>query len=194
MEYTASDSHTFLAFWRPRTVPRMPGIAAGHVVVPIVTGLNSITFPKLSLTIQPTNTISAQNVLGIQYALSSLATGIGKAYLVCRNIFVLLAFLSLVYGIVECALGNAAGVLPIVMTVFWMGMSRLMANRLILSLGEGEVAMETKVRELSRSYLGDELEVKFGRCMQWVEVMVPGYRPPAMNVVSGVPVPMGVPI
>jgi hypothetical protein len=79
-----------------------------------------------------------------------------------------------------------------VMMVFWMGMARMLANRMITALGEGEIVMESKVEELSRAYLGSDRAVKLGRSMQWVTVSASNYHPPPM--MAAIAVPMGVPV
>lgn len=186
------ESHSFLAFWKPRYLPRLPPSSDSVLIVPLTLHWNSFSYPSLSQAIPVTGSLTPQNVLGIQFALGALATGVGKSYLVCRNLFILLAVLSMAWGIAQVCFGNAFGIVNIVMMVFWMGMARVMANRMITALGEGEITMESKVEELSRAYLGADRAIKLGRSMQWVVVSASNYNPPPM--MAAVAVPMGLPI
>lgn len=186
------ESHSFLAFWKPRYVPRLPPSSDSALIVPLALHWNSFTYPSLPHAIPLTGSLTPQNVLGIQFALGALATGVGKSYLICRNLFILLAVLSLAWGIGQLCFGNAYGVVNMVMMIFWMGMARMLANRMITALGEGEIVMESKVEELSRAYLGSDRAIKLGRSMQWVTVSASNYHPPPM--MAAIAVPMGVPV
>lgn len=186
------ESHSFLVYWKPRYSPRLPFSSDSTLISPIQLHWNCFSYPSLPQCIPPSPTISPQNLIGLQYALGSVTSSIGRSYLIARNLFLFLSLLVVVWGVLQLCFGNIFGVVNIVMTVVWAGLTRAMANRMMLAMGEGEVVMESKVEELSRAYLGAERTVKLGRNMQWIVVSLAHYNPPPL--VTGVPVMMGVPV
>jgi hypothetical protein len=186
--------HNICFFWQPRYSPLVPPSTDSVRIVPVKRSWNSLSYPSLQTAIPLSNSISPQNILGLQFALNGIVTSAGKAYILCRNLFLILSVFCLVDGILNLLLANGFGIIQLVMCLFWICVTRMMANRLMIALGETEVVMEAKMADLTRAYLGNEVMVRAGSCMQWVSVSEQRYIPPQIQVAQGVPVPMGLPV
>lgn len=173
----AAASNPLCCFWKPQKRVVAPQESAA-AVVRVAVGWSSLSYPGLSAAVAGAPRPQA---LSLQQTLGGVVTSRGRQFLVSRNLFLVLAVLTLAYGVVQAAFQNEFAVVPLAMSVFWAMMTRVMANRLVKELSAVESTYQRKMSEIGHIFLGGEWTLSAGTAMQWVAVSRSEYSPPQVD-------------